>query len=161
MGLELDIAGQKNVPLLWWPPLIHIFLSSSLTSSLHDEVSVHQSKRFALEFMVLCIYDVRLGSCHVRPKCTNFITSQPSRIIFPSVGGAFGRRSLVGSQSVCQIFALLLGGFCNRAGGTVPAAHVVYVSLSAQSFKVPLSCSLPPLWVGQICSASAERGSLR
>ena len=66
------------------------------------------------------------------------------------------------SQSVvCQIFALLLGGFCNRAGGTVPAAHVVYVSLSAQSFKVPLSCSLPALWIGQICSASAERGSLR
>lgn len=124
-------------------------------------MSVQQSKRFALEFMVLCTYDVRLGSCHVRPKCTNFITSQPSRIIFPSVGGAFGRRSLVGSQSVCQIFALLLGGFCNRAGGTVPAAHVVYVSLSAQSFKVPLSCSLPALWIGQICSASAERGSLR
>ena len=45
--MELDIAGQKNAPLLWWPPLIHIFLSSSLTSSLHDEVSVQQSKHFA------------------------------------------------------------------------------------------------------------------
>ena len=144
------------------PPSLVAASHSHLPLSLHLFMMKCLYSKSSVFTQVQGTYDVRLGSCHAWPKCTNFITSQPSRIIFPSVGGAFGRRSLVGSQSrsvVCQIFALLLGGFCNRAGGTVPAAHVVYVSLTAQWFKVPLSCSLPALWIGQ--KFSAERGSLR
>ena len=61
-------------------------------------------------------------------------------------------RSVVGSPSVvCQIFALLLGGFCNRkSGGVAPArrSHGTAAQpptwfMSVQSFKYPSISSIP------------------